>query len=268
MPPVRDLEIGRVVRALRHRHGWRQEDLARRAGVSQRHVSRFESGDLDHLTLHAVRAMARPLGLDIALLGRWRGGELDRLLDADHAFLQSAFRMLLDRLGWLVAAEVTFNERGERGSMDLLAMHPPTGMLLVVEIKTMVADVQGLLRPLDAKVRLASVVARRLGWHARVVVPCLVLAESTTTRRRLREHAPLFAPFARRGVEARRWLASPSSAPPRRLLLLRKLPPSRGASVRRAGRQRVRLARSRTSVATGPDTSRPPPVAVQETPWG
>lgn len=245
---MRDTEIGRVVRALRHRLGWRRIDVARRAGMSQRQVSRLEAGLLEGLTLRSMRAIGRAVGLDLAMIGRWRGGELDRLLDADHAALQASMHELLRRVGWLVAVEVTFSEHGERGSIDLLAFHPPTGILLVIEIKTMIADIQGLLRPLDAKVRLAGGIARRLCWEARLIVPCLVIAEGTTNRRRLAEHAPLFARFSLRGGHARRWLAAPHTAGARPMILLRSHPASPGRSGRRAGRQRVRLRHASASV--------------------
>jgi len=244
---VRDLEIAAVVRALRQRNGWTQRELGRRAGVSQRAVSRLESGALDGFTLRVLRRISAPLGLAISLDGRWRGGALARLLDADHALIQNAFKVILERAGWVVVPEVTFNWYGDRGSYDLLAWHPLTGVLLVVEIKTVLADVQGLLRPLDVKLRRARDTARNMAWQPRAVVGCLVIAEGSTSRRRIQRHAALFARFALRGRSASAWLKAPAVGPAG-LLLFHKLPRSHGASVRRAGRQRVRSARGQPSV--------------------
>ena len=42
---------------------------------------------------------------------------------------------LLVAAGWEVVPEATFNEFGERGSIDILAFHPKHGALLVVEVK-------------------------------------------------------------------------------------------------------------------------------------
>lgn len=248
---MRDLELGHVARALRHRRGWRQTDVADQAGVSQREVSRLEAGAIDHFTLATLRRVCRAVGLDVSLDGRWRGGELARLLDADHAALQASVARLLAGLRWLVAVEATFSRYGERGSYDILAFHPGSGTLLVVEIKTIVADLQGVLRPLDVKARLAMTVARDRGWQPRGVVVCLVVADGSTARRRVSEHAPLFARFALRGGAARRWLREPS---PRSLglLLFRTLPGRPGRSVRRAGRQRVRVTRGDSSVEPDP----------------
>lgn len=226
--------------------------MALRAGVSQREVSRLESGAIERFTLATLLRVCSAVGLDVSLDGRWRGGELARLLDADHAALQASMARLLAALKWLVAVEVTFSRYGERGSYDILAFHPASGTVLVVEIKTMVADLQALLRPLDVKARLALDVARARGWQPTGVVVCLVVADGSTARRRVEEHAPLFARFSLRGGAARRWLRDPSPRSPG-ILLFRKLPDSPGGSARRAGRQRVRVARGGLSVAQPPE---------------
>lgn len=240
-----DRSLGKVVRALRLRLGWRQADLARRAGVSRRAISKLEREGPVGFTVRTLRRVCEPLDIDLQVYGRWRGGELDRLLDAGHAGLQARFAQLLEAAGWIVRAEVTFSHYGERGSIDLLAFHPATGTLLVVEIKTVIADLGGLLRPLDMKVRLAHDVARTLGWNARVVVPCLVTAEDSTARRRVAGHEALFRRFDRRGWEARHWLANVEGAPSGLLLFL-KSPHGTGGAVSRPGQQRVR-SRSRSS---------------------
>lgn len=40
---------------------------------------------------------------------------------------------------------MSFNHYGDRGRYDILAFHPPTGILLVVEVKTGIGDVQATL---------------------------------------------------------------------------------------------------------------------------
>jgi hypothetical protein len=201
-------------------------------------------------TVRTLRRICEPLDVDLQVYGRWRGGELDRLLDAGHAALQVGFAQLLEAAGWLVRAEVTFSRYGERGSIDLLALHRGTGTLLVVEVKTVIADLQGLLRPLDMKVRLAHEVARTLRWNARVVVPCLVIAEDSTARRRVGSHAALFGRFDVRGWAAKRWLHNVEGSPSGVLLFLRPSDGTRGA-VSRPGQQRIR-SRSRSSRSATP----------------
>jgi Holliday junction resolvase-like predicted endonuclease len=81
----------------------------------------------------------------------WNGEALDRLLDADHAALVDIVAATLRTLEWLVAVEVSFNIRGEWGSIDVLAFHPATGVILVVEVKSVVPDLQATIFTLDRK---------------------------------------------------------------------------------------------------------------------
>lgn len=244
---MRPHDVGAAARALRHRSGLRQLDVAGRARVSQSTVSRVERGAWDEIRWASITRVCEAAGLRVAVEGRWRGGELARLLDQDHAALTAAARRLLEAAGWRSEVEVTFSRYGERGSIDLLAFHATMGLLLVFEVKSVIADIQGLLRPLDAKVRLARPIGNERGWAARDVVPCLVVADTTTVRRRLAAHAPLYSRFSVRGRDARRWLRVPVGAPSG-LLLLVNLPSIRGGNVRRAGRQRVRRASGPPSV--------------------
>lgn len=250
-----DRSLGKVVRAVRHRLGWRQVDLARRAGVSRRLISKLERQGPAGFTVRTLRKICEPLNIDVHVYGRWRGGELDRLLDAGHAALQAAFTSLLQATGWEFRIEATFSRYGERGSIDILAFHPASRTLLVVEIKTMIADVQGLLRPIDVKVRLAREVAQEYGWNPRTVVACLVVSDETTARRRVATHDVLFSRFSLRGWAARRWLRTVEGTPSGVLLFLNPPNGSPGA-VSRAGRQRVRRSHADSrSAATHPTAS-------------
>lgn len=258
---MRPHDVGAAARALRHRSGLRQADLAARAGVSQSTVSRVERGAWDEIQWRSIARVCEAAGLRLGVEGRWRGGELNRLLDHDHAALASAVQRRMGAAGWLTAIEVTYSRYGERGSVDILGFHPATRVLLVVEVKTVLADIQGMLRPIDTKTRLGSSIGRDQGWAARAVVPCLVVAAGTTTRRRLSTNAPLFNRFTIRGRAALRWLRAPLGAPSG-LLLLMELPSMRGGNVRRAGRQRVRQRGAKLSVdQTSQHTRRGPEVS-------
>lgn len=248
---VRHDTIGRGLRVLRHRRGWRQRDVATRSAVSRSVVADLERGQLEHHQLVALTRVAAALGSSVRIDLMLPGGDLHRLLDADHAALQARWADLLERAGWSVMPEVTFNHFGERGSVDLLAFHPGTGNLVVVEIKTLVADIQDLLSGMDRKARLARTLAADQGWDARHSVPALVIADGTTVRRRIADHAALFSRFELRGRRAAAWLRSPEphAQVPRGLLLLTKLPRARPGDLRRAGRQRIRP----SGPATAPD---------------
>jgi transcriptional regulator with XRE-family HTH domain len=65
----------------------RQEDVARVASCSPVTVSRAERGLVNQMTLATVLRIAAALEIRVDLVPRWRGGELDRLVNADHAAL-------------------------------------------------------------------------------------------------------------------------------------------------------------------------------------
>lgn len=118
---------------------------------------------------------------------------------------------LLRRLGWRADVEVSYSRFGERGSIDILAVRPGAGIALVVEIKSELVAVEGTLRPMDAKTRLApSIVFDRFGWRPLVVGRLLVLPDISTSRRRVQSHAhTLESALPRRGPAVARWLRQP-----------------------------------------------------------
>lgn len=204
--------LGRLARRLRIRQRLTQVALAERAAVSRQAVSRLECGRAPELRLGTILAIVAALGarLDLRLL--WNGPEMDRLLDAGHAALATAVKRRLERWHWLVRVEVSFNHYGDRGRIDLLAFHPATGTLLVVELKTDLVDVQDLLGSLDVKARVARRLAtERFGWEVRTVVPAIVFVNDRTIRRRLARVEPLFERFALRGRSCISWLRRPTS---------------------------------------------------------
>ena len=145
---------------------------------------------------------------------------------------------MLTAAGWLVAAEVSFNHYGDRGRYDLLAHHAALALVLAVEVKTAIGDVQETLGRLDMKVRLARDIARARGWHtATVACPVLVVADERQQHRIVARHSALFARFDLRGRPARAWLVHPSPDVSGVLVYLR-LTNARTVSVRCATRGR------------------------------
>jgi hypothetical protein len=198
-----------------------------------------------------LRRVLAALDAHLVIEVRWRAGELDRLLDADHAALAAAVSKLLGAAGWEVRVEVTYNEFGERGSIDLLAFMPATGTLLVVEIKTDMAAVEQTFRKLDEKVRLSRAIAsRRFGWRVRQVGWLLVMPESSTLRRKVAAHQALFdKAFPVRGGAIRTWIKRPTGAIAG-LWFLSHI--GGGSGMRGAGgRTRVRKAKSSSRIAVG-----------------
>jgi len=204
------IRFGLGIRALRRRRGWTQAELASAAGLSQSAVSRVERGVADRLTVRALDRVAGAIGARIRITVLADGENLDRLLDRDHAALVEQVTRLLLARGWEVAPEATFSIYGERGSIDILAFHPPTGSLLVIEVKSAIPDVQATIAGIDRKVRLASRVARERGWLVTSVSRWLVVPDTTTTRRRVDQHSATFsAALPGRTVVMRQWAANP-----------------------------------------------------------
>ena len=193
------------------------------------------------VVLHALDASA---AVDVTWGGR---GDLDRLLDVDHARLTRLWADIHRRAGWDVWNEASYSIYGERGRIDQLAFHPPTGVLEVTEAKTGIWDVQETLGRLDAKVRLAPRVAAERGWRIRRVVGALVLTDGRTVRRRIADHAALFARYEVRGRSARAFVTDPRRAA-EGLLVFLTLPPANHGGLRRAGQRRVRHPRAALSV--------------------
>jgi transcriptional regulator with XRE-family HTH domain len=205
--------LGTVIRTLRRRRGWRQVDLARAAGVSRTTISRVEGGHGDQLTLATLRAIAEPLEARLDLVPRWRGAELDRLLNARHSALHEAVAQEFARSwpDWQLAPEASFSIYGERGVIDLLAWHAQRATVLVVELKTALVDVNEVLGTLDRKRRLAVRVAGERGWRASTVGTWLLFAEDRSTRRRIADHRTMLRSAAPAGGRAiRHWLRDPN----------------------------------------------------------
>jgi transcriptional regulator with XRE-family HTH domain len=241
MRPMDMVRFGRGIRALRMRRGWRQVDLAATARASQSIVSRIERGLGARIAVETLSTVAEALGARVDVRLNWQGEGLDRLLDHDHARLVELVTRLLRDAGWDVRAEVTFWIRGERGSVDVLAWHEASLTLLVVEVKSVVPDVQATLATLDRKGRLGSEIAATVGWRPRTIARVLVINASRTSRRRVAAHLATFdAALPDRLVEVRRYLANPNGAPLRGLIFLTGSPQAPVRHRQQARRQRIR----------------------------
>jgi transcriptional regulator with XRE-family HTH domain len=204
------VRLGIGLRAIRRERSMTQAEVARRARVSQSAVSRAERGDAGLLTGRTLTSIAEAVGARYVPKLLWRGEALDRLLDAAHAGLVDQVMEILVGNGWEVVPEATFNWYGERGSIDVLAFHPEHGALLIVEVKSIVPDMQALLAGVDRKQRIAPELAAARGWQVRSVSRLIVLPAERTARRRVVEHAAtLGQAYPSRTRQVRRWLADP-----------------------------------------------------------
>ena len=245
-----DQRVGSVLRALRRRRQWRQADVAARAGVSQATISRVERGHVDGFSLRCLRAVAAVLDARLDLAPRWRGGELERLLDARHSALAGFVAEQLKAAGWNAAPEASYSIYGERGSVDLLAWHRPSHSLLVVEVKTQIVDLQDLLGSVDRKRRLAPAIAAERGWRgASRTSVWVVLSDTRTNRRRLAAHRALLrAAFPADGRTIAAWLRVPANAMAA-LSFMPEMRPQHGRpDLRGSSRVRGRIDRPRSGI--------------------
>jgi transcriptional regulator with XRE-family HTH domain len=209
-----DQRVGWMLRAIRVKKRWRQTDLATRARVSRRVVLRIEHGRLATVPVGKLRAVASALDARVDVIVRWQGGDLPRLLSARHSRMHEVMaRFFGDLPDWTAEPEVSFSIYGERGIIDILAWHPARRILLVIELKTEIVDVNELLGTLDQKRRLALDVARARGWNPAAIATWVVVAKSRSNRRAIAEHATVLRaklPKDGRGIGA--WLRDPREA--------------------------------------------------------
>jgi transcriptional regulator with XRE-family HTH domain len=209
---VNDIRFGLWLRAARRRLGLRQSDVGRVAGLSASAVSRAERGLVDRLTVASIRAIAAAVGIEFAIVPRSpRLGDLDRQIDRRHAALVDAVVIWLRGAGWQVWTEYSFNHYGDRGSVDVLAWHPGRRVLLIVEVKSELRDLQDMLRALDVKRRVVPARVRdEMGLDVESTAILLVVPESSTERDFVDRYRATFqAALPARNVAVRKWLADP-----------------------------------------------------------
>ena len=133
------------------------------------------------------------------------------MINVRHSALhESLARSFLALPDWVLAPEVSFSIRGERGVIDIFAWHAATRTLLVIELKTEIVDVNDLMGKVDRKRQLAVEIGRERGWHALTVAVWVIVADSKTNRRRVTAHGTtLRAAFPADGRSVAGWLREP-----------------------------------------------------------
>ena len=143
-----------------------------RAKVDRSVISVIERGHLESISIGTLLRIARVLEIQVGFTARWRAGDLDRLLSSRHSGLHEAVaRWFATELpNWVLAPEVSYSIFGERGVIDILA-GPGRRALLVIELKTDIADVNEVVGSMDrrgdshGRSRETAVGTRRLCRH-------------------------------------------------------------------------------------------------------
>jgi transcriptional regulator with XRE-family HTH domain len=206
-----DVRVGYVVRSVRLHRGLTQQAVENLSGIDRSALSKLERGHLELVSLRSARRLCAALEIELAVDARWRGGAVDRLLDRGHAAIVEYVASVLSGVGWTVVPEYTFNEFGDRGSVDVLGWHPEHRALLLVEVKTSITDLQAMLMSMSKKVRVVpTVVERERNWRRAAFGRLLVVAGTTANRTVARRHKTVFATtFPDGAVAARAWVGRP-----------------------------------------------------------
>jgi transcriptional regulator with XRE-family HTH domain len=191
--PLHMLEVvGGTVRTTRVDAGWSQRELSRRSGVSQAQICRVERGQGRDLLISVLDRLFVALGIRY-----WLGTELPRLTrpqsDHVHARTSAYATRRLQSSGWLVEREVEIGGDRSRGWIDILAFRPESAVLLVIEVKTELADLGAVERSMNWYEREAIGAARRFGWQPTWVGSALLLLQSQANDARVVSSSAVFA---------------------------------------------------------------------------
>jgi transcriptional regulator with XRE-family HTH domain len=209
------LAVAAAVLEARRARRWSQRRLARAAGVSQSLVSAIERCALPDLPIatavRVLRALDTPFDLRLATPLAIRP-----VRDAAHARCVAYTARRLEGHGFLTETEVEIGGPGWTGSIDVLAYHAPSHILLVIDDKTEMLDLGALDRQLARYERAAWDAARALGWRPRSVTGvALVLATDANDRRMATERAWFDREFTVRHRELMQLVDAPRDPPAR-----------------------------------------------------
>lgn len=187
--PLAVLKLGSAIADTRRAIGWSQRELAFRAGVSQPLVSAIERGRLPSVTFATATRLLDAMGARLTMDASPPFlGDRERQRDPAHARCASHVGRRLELAGWEVASEVEVGGDRSRGWIDLLAYHPGSRVLLVIEIKTEIHDLGAIERSLGWYERESWAAARRLGWEPRQINGSLFVLATEANDRRIRDN--------------------------------------------------------------------------------
>lgn len=191
----------------------RRSSWAFAAQVPLNDLKRIEAGRSDEVRLGRVRALFEAVDARARVVPWWNGAAADRLLDERHAAVGERAVTYISALDdWLAEIEVSFNEYGERGSIDLLGTNRKASAAAVGEVKSAIGSLEETNRMLDVKARLApTIVFKRHGWRPRIVAKVLIVPRDMSIRRAIEKHeATMRSAYPARSREIRAWFRNPT----------------------------------------------------------
>jgi transcriptional regulator with XRE-family HTH domain len=192
IPAVRTIAF--AIADLRQAIHWSQAELGNRAGFSQSFVSLVEGGRLSDLTFESATRLLEAMGARLTV-GVTAPFLADRELQRDpaHARCATYVAARLKREGFETAMETEVGGDRSRGWIDVLAFHPVTRLLLVIEVKTEIRDLGAIERTLGWYERESWAAARRLGWRPDQVLGCLLLLATQLNEARIADNQAGFS---------------------------------------------------------------------------
>lgn len=210
------LAVGAAVLRARRARRWTQRRLSAVSGISQSMVSEIERALVPDLSIAtALRILdALDVRVDLRLLAPRSAAPPVR--DRAHARCVAYVARRLEGVGWIVATEVAVGDERWRGFIDILAFHPSSRVLLVIEVKVVLDDIGAADRQLGGYERFAWAAAHDLGWRPRALTGSLLLLATETNDRRLMEHRPYLDRRFRLRASALTSLVADPDRPPAR----------------------------------------------------
>jgi transcriptional regulator with XRE-family HTH domain len=184
--------FGRLCRDTRIGLDLTQEALGSTVGVSRGYVANIEAGR-SNVSINVVERIGAALGLSLELVATPPIFIAQRHShDLVHAHCGGSVSRRLITDGWQVHREVDVADGRVHGWIDLLAFHPVTHTLLVIEIKTRLDDLGAMQRQLGWYERHARQAAAQFDWAPRQTVVWLVCLFSEEVDRLLQAHRNAF----------------------------------------------------------------------------
>ena len=183
--------------------------------MSQASLSRFESGDIDRLSLRAAGRLLDVLGVraDLALAKpHILSSPLQR--DAAHARCVAYAAGRLRAMGFDARLEVEIQGSQAHGWIDLLAYHRESHAAFVGEVKTELVDIGAVQRQLGWYTRSARELGRSFGWQIDALSSGLLVLATDANEVRLSENRDLIREaFPSRASQLLDSLALPTTHP-------------------------------------------------------
>jgi transcriptional regulator with XRE-family HTH domain len=182
--------------------------VATEAGIARGYLAAIEAGRANP-SVEVVEAIVRALGVEAHLALRGPITIERHQRDLVHARCIAAIERRLRAGGWHTKHEAEVVLGRSHGWIDVLAFHPGSECLLVVEVKTRIDNIGAAERQIGWYSRAAFEPARRLGWRPRRIATWLLVAATTEADRALMANRELLlTAFPMRASAMLAWLAA------------------------------------------------------------